>query len=82
MLQSNNMYDFLMNVPRDGEEDGDNEDDEDDEDENEEDYSEDDVNNDNLQEIDSTDNIENDETEYWLQKLVIPDEVSYRFELR
>ncbi|CAG8568978.1 8018_t:CDS:10 [Rhizophagus irregularis] len=38
------------------------------------DYSEDDVNNDNLQEIDSTDNIENDETEYWLQKLVIPDE--------
>ncbi|PKC68583.1 hypothetical protein RhiirA1_534115 [Rhizophagus irregularis] len=74
MLQSNNMYDFLMNVPRDGEEDGDNEDDEDDEDENEEDYSEDDVNNDNLQEIDSTDNIENDETEYWLQKLVIPDE--------
>jgi hypothetical protein len=79
IIQSNNMYDFLMNVPRDGENDVDNEDDE-----SEEDYSEDDIDNDDSQEIEqhnNMDNIENDETEYWLQKLVIPDGVSYRFKL-
>ncbi|RIA86082.1 hypothetical protein C1645_780424 [Glomus cerebriforme] len=76
---SNNMFDFLKNVPRDGEND-DNDDNEDGEDESEDDYSEDNINNDNPQKIaqnydtnNINNNIEDDETEYWLQKLVIPD---------
>jgi hypothetical protein len=80
-IRSNNMYDFLMNVPRDGEENDDNEDDygnENDEDENEKEYSEDGESQENGQNYGT----ENDESEFWLQKLVIPDGVSCHFKSR
>ena len=70
------MYDFLKNVPRDGEGNDNNED----YDESEEECSEDDLNNDEPQgsmQNYGTDNIEDSETEYWLQELVIPNGVSF-----